>query len=59
VVGGSVIAQSYHRRRHQKFLRFRKVIDAAFPKTWTWAALQSSDRMFGEPNEKPLSAYMS
>jgi hypothetical protein len=37
---GSVITQSYRRHRHQKFLRFLKVIDAAVPKdpTWTWIA---------------------
>ena len=29
---GSVIAQSYPRHRHQEFLRFLKVIDAAVPK---------------------------
>jgi transposase len=29
---GSVIAQSYRRHRHQEFLRFLKVIDAAVPK---------------------------
>jgi transposase len=32
VAGGSVIAQSYRRHRHQEFLRFLKVIDAAVPK---------------------------
>ena len=32
VTGGSVIAQSYPRHRHQEFLRFLKVIDAAVPK---------------------------
>ena len=30
--GGSVIAQSYRRHRHQEFLRFLKLIDAAVPK---------------------------
>jgi transposase len=29
---GSVIAQSYRRHRHQEFLRFLKLIDAAVPK---------------------------
>jgi transposase len=32
VGSGSVIAQSYRRHRHQEFLRFLKVIDAAVPK---------------------------
>jgi transposase len=32
VAGGSVIAQSYGRHRHQEFLRFLKVIDAAVPR---------------------------
>ena len=32
---GSVIAQPYRRHRHQEFLRFLKLIDAAVPKTWT------------------------
>src|SRR5580704_9665122 len=32
VAGGSVIAQSYRRHRHQEFLRFLKVIDQAVPK---------------------------
>jgi transposase len=32
VGGGSVIAQSYRRHRHQEFLRFLKLIDAAVPK---------------------------
>jgi transposase len=31
MTGGSVIAQSYRRHRHQEFLRFLKVIDAAVP----------------------------
>jgi transposase len=31
VSSGSVIAQSYRRHRHQEFLRFLKVIDAAVP----------------------------
>ena len=30
--GGSVIAQSYRRHRHQEFLRFLKLIDQAVPK---------------------------
>jgi hypothetical protein len=30
--GGSVIAQSYRRHRHQEFLRFLKLIDAAVAK---------------------------
>jgi transposase len=30
--GGSVIAQSYRKHRHQEFLRFLKVIDAAVPR---------------------------
>jgi len=32
VGSGSVIAQSYRRRRHQEFLPFLKLIDAAVPK---------------------------
>jgi transposase len=32
VGSGSVIAQSYRRHRHQEFLRFLKLIDAAVPK---------------------------
>ena len=32
VGSGSVIAQSYPRHRHQEFLRFLKVIDAAVPR---------------------------
>jgi transposase len=32
VASGSVIAQSYRRHRHQEFLRFLKLIDAAVPK---------------------------
>lgn len=32
IVSGSVIAQHYRRHRHQEFLRFLKVIDAAVPK---------------------------
>lgn len=32
VGSGSVIAQSYRRRRHQEFLRFLKLIDAAVPR---------------------------
>ena len=32
VSGGSVIAQSYRRHRHQEFLRFLKLIDSAVPK---------------------------
>ena len=32
VGSGSVIAQSYRRHRHQQFLRFLKVIDAAVSK---------------------------
>src|SRR4029077_9880069 len=32
VGSGSVIAQSYRRHRHQEFLRFLKVIDAAVPR---------------------------
>jgi len=32
VGSGPVIAQSYRRHRHQEFLRFLKVIDAAVPK---------------------------
>jgi transposase len=32
VAGGSVIAQSCRRHRHQEFLRFLKVIDAAVPR---------------------------
>jgi transposase len=32
VAGGSVIAQSYRRHRHQEFLRFLKVIDQTVPK---------------------------
>jgi hypothetical protein len=31
VGSGSVIAQSYRRHRHQEFLRFLKLIDAAVP----------------------------
>jgi transposase len=31
VTGGSVIARSYRRHRHQEFLRFLKVIDDAVP----------------------------
>jgi transposase len=31
IVSGSVIAQHYRRHRHQEFLRFLKVIDAAVP----------------------------
>ena len=31
VASGSVIAQHYRRHRHQEFLRFLKVIDAAVP----------------------------
>jgi transposase len=33
VGSGSVIAQSYRRHRHQEFLRFLKLIDAAVPKS--------------------------
>ncbi|MEV4049133.1 IS630 family transposase [Streptomyces sp. NPDC049744] len=32
IASGSVIAQHYRRHRHQEFLRFLKVIDAAVPK---------------------------
>jgi len=32
IASGSVIAQSYRRHRHQEFLRFLKLIDAAVPK---------------------------
>jgi transposase len=32
VTGGSVIARSYRRHRHQEFLRFLKLIDSAVPK---------------------------
>ena len=32
VASGSVIAQPYRRHRHQEFLRFLKLIDAAVPK---------------------------
>ncbi|MDK1471848.1 IS630 family transposase [Streptomyces sp. 549] len=32
ITSGSVIAQHYRRHRHQEFLRFLKVIDAAVPK---------------------------
>jgi transposase len=32
LASGSVIAQSYRRHRHQEFLRFLKMIDAAVPK---------------------------
>jgi transposase len=32
VASGSVIAQSYRRHRHQEFLRFLKLIDAAVPR---------------------------
>ena len=47
VGSGSVIAQSYRRHRHQEFLRFLKLIDAAVPKdldlhlvldNYAWAA---------------------
>lgn len=31
IASGSVIAQHYRRHRHQKFLRFLKLIDAAVP----------------------------
>jgi hypothetical protein len=33
VASGSVIAQPYRRHRHQEFLRFLKLIDAAVPKS--------------------------
>src|SRR4029079_7757279 len=32
LASGSVIAQHYRRHRHQEFLRFLKLIDAAVPK---------------------------
>ena len=35
LASGSVIAQHYRRHRHQEFLRFLKLIDAAVPKPWT------------------------
>ena len=35
LASGSVIAQPYRRHRHQEFLRFLKLIDAAVPGTWT------------------------
>ena len=39
LASGSVIAQPYRHHRHQEFLRFLKLIDAAVPKTWicTWS----------------------
>ncbi|CAG7658560.1 hypothetical protein SBRY_90305 [Actinacidiphila bryophytorum] len=40
IASGSVIAQHYRRHRHQEFLRFLKVIDAAVPQHlelhWSW-----------------------
>ena len=40
IASGSVIAQHYRRHRHQEFLRFLKLIDAAVPTAWscTWSA---------------------
>ena len=36
VATGKVIAQHYRRHRHQEFLRFLKLIDAAVPsRAWT------------------------
>jgi hypothetical protein len=56
LASGSVIAQSYRRHRHQEFLRFLKLIDAAVPKGLELHLSPGQLRHAQDPGDLPVAA---